>query len=214
MLKIIQISSRLSNWEVGNSRGHEYLVNLPINLKDLLFNNQKDVHFTDKRQKDQSFLLTYFSNRDWVKKLRQYYNKYHIQGGDEIVLERRIYDDGEEEYFIDFLKNENIVFQKKSFYDEEKDQRVIGFERLKGDLDSFNEKYGDYISIILMGNFLRKKPSREDEERYYYECFDIKKDGESLLNKYSNNDMVEIKVYNDKPDVNFVNSVVICQMEV
>lgn len=213
-MKIIQISKRLTNWEVGNSRSHECLVNLPINLKDLLFNNKNDVSFTDKRQKEQSVLLTYFSNRDWVKKPRQYYSKYNLQGGDEIVLERRIYDDGEEEYFIDFLKNENIVFQKKSFYDEETDQRIIGFERLKGDLDSFNEKYGDHFSIIHKGNFLRQKPNGEDAEKYYYECFDIKKEGESFLDKYSNNDMIEIKVYNDKPDVNLINSVVVCQMEV
>ena len=86
-MKIIQISKRLSNWEVGNSRGHERLVNLPINLKDLLFNNQIDVYFTDKKEKDQSFLLTYFPKRNWVKKLGPYYNKYNLQVGDEIVLE-------------------------------------------------------------------------------------------------------------------------------
>ena len=212
-MKIIQISKRLSNWEVGNSRGHERVVNLPINLKDLLFNNQINVYFTDKKEKDR-FLLTYFSKRNWVKKLGRYYNKYNLQVGDEIVLEWRIYDDGEEEYFLDFLKNENIIFQKKSFYDEETDQRIIGFERLKGDLDSFNEKYGDHFSIIHKGNFLRQKPNGVDAEKYYYECFDIKKEGESFLDKYSNNDMIEIKVYNDKPDVNLINSVVVCQMEV
>ena len=212
LLKIIQISKRLNKWEAGRTRGHERLIDSPVNLKDLLFNNQEKVLFVDKRDGNEDFKLTY-AGRNWIRIPKKYYNKYNIQGGDEIILERRSGDDGKEECFIDFFKNENIIFQEKSFYDEENDETIRVFECLNRDLNSLNEKYGNNISIIYMGNFLRNKPS-ENSEKYYYECFDIRINGKSLLEKYDVNDMVEIRFFNNRWNVNFINSAVVCEMEV
>lgn len=213
LLKIIQISSRLSNWEAGKTKGHERLINLPINLKDLLFNNTEKVYFADKRGVSEKFELTY-TDRNWVRIPKKYFDNYDIQGGDEVILERRILDDGKEEYFLDFLKNENIVFHTKSFYDEENDENFKAFECLNRDFSSLDEKYGPHISIIYLGDFLRQKPSKKAKEKYYYECFDIKMDGKSLLRKYEKNDMIEIRFFYNKWNVNIINDIVICEMEV
>ena len=57
-------------------------------------------------------------------------------------------------HFLDFLKNENIVFHTKSFYDEENDENFKAFECLNRDFSSLDEKYGPHISIIYLGDFL------------------------------------------------------------
>lgn len=202
----------MNKWEAGKTRGNECLIDLPISLKSLLFNNQEKVIFADKREENKKFKLTY-TDRDWIRIPKKYYDKYNIQGGDEIILEKRILDDGTDEYFLDYLKNDNIVFQKKSFYDEEIDDTFDAFECLNNDLNSLDEKYGNHISIIYKGEFLRQKPKKPNK-RYCYSCFDIEIDGKSILGKYGNTEMIEIKFYNNAWHVNLINVIVVCEMEV
>ena len=78
-MKIIQISKRLNNWEADKTKGNECLIDLPISLKGLLFNNQEKVFFADKREENEDFNLTY-ADRNWIRIPKKYYNKYYDFG--------------------------------------------------------------------------------------------------------------------------------------
>lgn len=217
-MKIIQICKRINNDEAGGSKNHEHFIGLPkIDADKLFFNSQKDIYVKDKRD-DEIFMFSLFTNRNWVKKLMPYYKKYNLLAGDEVILERRIYDDGKEEYFIDHLKFNNIILQKKTFYDHNKDESFQCFENLRGDINSFKEEHNNLITINSMGKFKRTKSKKtknnELEKEYFYECFEIIQNDENLLDKYKVNDLIEIQVVNNKVNVTFINKGVIYEMEV
>ena len=214
-MKIIQLSKRLNNDESGGNRNHDTFIDLiyTIDWKELLFVDDIEIDFIDKRD-NQMVPLRLFARtnetRYWIKQLGPYYGKYGLKVGDEIILERRILDNGEDEYYIDNLKYDTIIFQRKSFYDEEKMEQIKGFELLCGDLDitTINEKYDD-LSIVDMGEFRRNQTGR-----YYFKCYNILYEDEDLLEKYGYQKMVEIKFINNKAYVNLINRVVVCEMEV
>ena len=210
-MKIIQICKRINNDESGVNRNHDHFIGLPdIDADMLIFESRNDINFVDKRD-DEVINLSLFRNRNWIKKLRPYYEKYDLHAGDEVILERRIYDNGEEEYYIDCLKYDVIVFQKKSFYNEDTDQNFHSFERLKGDVNSFNEKHSDLITINSIGNFKRATGRNKP---YVYECFEIIQNDENLLDNYKVNDLIEIKFVNNKVNVTYINRGIIYEMEV
>lgn len=219
-MKVIQICKRINNDESGKSNNHDHFINLPSNLdfNKMIFDNNKTGQFIDKRD-DEIIELDLFENRNWIKRLKPYYEKYDLYPGDEIILERRIHNDGKEEFFIDHLKHENnIVFQMKSFYDDKKDKKFKCFEKLKGDHHLFNEQYSDLIIINSLGRFKRNKSKKtknnKKEKEYFYECFEIVQNDENLLNKFKVNDLIEIKVVNNKVNVTLINKGIICEMEV
>ena len=123
-----------------------------------------------------------------------------------------------EEYFIDHLKFNNIILQKKTFYDHNKDESFQCFENLRGDINSFKEEHNNLITINSMGKFKRTKSKKtknnELEKEYFYECFEIIQNDENLLDKYKVNDLIEIQVVNNKVNVTFINKGVIYEMEV
>lgn len=218
-MKIIQVCKRLNNDESGGNNNHDHFIDLPnkVDMDMLIFNSSKYIDFTDKRD-NKIINLSLFTNRNWIKKLRPYYEKYDLHAGDEIILEKRIHDDGKEEYFIDHLKYNSIIIQKKPFYNEDTDQKFQSFECLKGDINSFKEEHGDLITINSIGSFKRNKSKNtkhnKKEKEYFYECFEIIQNDENLLDKYRVNDLVEIQVVNNKVNVTFINKGIIYEMEV
>lgn len=217
-MKIIQVCKRINNDESGGSKNHEHFIDLPkIDADTLIFNSQKDIYVKDKRD-NEIFMFSLFKNRNWVKKLMPYYKKYDLRAGDEIILERRIYDDGSEEYFIDHLKFNNLILQKKTFYNHNINENFQCFETLKGDINSFKEEHKDLITINSIGHFKRNKrkntKNNKPEKEYFYECFEIIQNNENLLDKYNVNDLIEIQVVNNKVNVTFINKGIIYEMEV
>ena len=218
-MKVIQICKRLNNDESGGNKNHDHFISVPpkVDLKKLLFNDHKSIDFRDKRN-DDIINLTLFENRNWVKKLRPYYEKYDLHVGDEVILEKRIYDDGLEEYFIDCFKNDSIIFQKKTFYNHHTDEKFHTFEKLKGDIEVFKKKYYNSIIINSIGKFKRNKKKNTKnnklEKEYLYECFEIIQNDENLLYKFNVNDLVEIKVVDNNVNVRLINRGTICEMEV
>lgn len=218
-MKILQICKRLNNDESGGNNNHDHFIDLPNNLdfNILLFHNNKTINFIDKRD-NMIIELDLFENRNWIKRLRPYYEKYDLHAGDEIILEKRIYDDGKEEYYIDHLKYNSIILQKKPFYNEKTDQKFQSFECLKGDINSFKEKYKNLITINSIGHFKRNKSkntkNKKPEKDYFYECFEIIQNSENLLDKYKVNDLIEIQFVNNKVNVTFINKGIIYEMEV
>ncbi len=218
-MKIIQVCKRINNDESGKNKNHEHFIGLPtkVDADMLIFKSQKDIHVMDKRD-DEIFKFSLYKNRNWVKKLKSYYDKYDLRAGDEVILERRIYDDGNEEYYIDHLKFDNIIFQKKTFYNHNIDENFQCFEKLKGNIDSFKEEHKDLITINSIGHFKRTKKKRtknnKPEQDYFYECFEIIQNNENLLDKYVVNDLIEITVVNNEVNVTFINKGIIYEMEV
>lgn len=217
-MKIIQVCKRLNNDESGGNNNHDHFIRAPnVDIESLLFNSQSEIDFIDKRD-DEIINLSFYKNRKWVKKLRYYYEKYGIHAGDEIILERRIHNNAKEEYYIDHLKYDGLIFQKKSFYNEEKDQKFQTFECINGDINSFKEKYADLISINSLGYFKRTKNKKtknnKKEKEYFYECFEIIQNDENLLDKYNVNDLIEIEFTNKKINVTFINKGIVYEVDV
>lgn len=218
-MKIIQVYKRINNDESGGNNNHDHFIDLPRNLdlNKLLFNDNKTINFIDKRDYE-IIELDLFENRNWIKRLRPYYEKYDLHAGDGVILEKRSYDDGKEEYFIDHLKFNNIILQKKSFYNEDKDQKFQSFECLNGDIASFKKEHPNLITINSLGHFKRNKSkntkNNKKEKDYYYECFEIIQNDENLLDKYKVNDLIEIQIVNNKVNVTFINKGIIYEMEV
>lgn len=217
-MKIIQVCKRINNDESGGNKNHDYFINLPnIDINTLLFNSQTEIDFIDKRD-NEIINLSLYKNRNWIKKIRPYYEKYDLHAGDEIILERRIHNNAKEEYYIDHLKYNGLIFQKKSFYNEKNDQKFQTFECINGDINSFKEKYSDLISINSLGHFKRSKDKKtknnKKEKEYFYECFEIIQNDENLLQKYNVNDLIEIEFVNKKINVTFINKGIIYEMDV
>lgn len=218
-MKILQVCKRINNDESGGSKNHDHFIGLPrdMDFNELLFNHNKTINFIDKRD-NKIIELDLFENRNWIKRLRPYYMKYDLHAGDEIILEKRSYDDGKEEFFIDHLKFNSIILQKKTFYNHNNDKTFQCFESLKGDINSFKEEHDDLITINSMGHFKRTKGKKtkhnKPEKEYYYECFEIIQNNENLLDKYRVNDLIEITVVNNKVNVTFINKGIIYEMEV
>lgn len=217
-MKIIQVCKRINNDESGGNKNHDYFINLPnIDINTLLFNSQTEIDFIDKRD-NEIINLSLYKNRNWIKKIRPYYEKYDLHAGDEIILERRIHNNAKEEYYIDHLKYNGLIFQKKSFYNEKNDKKFQTFECINGDINSFKEKYSDLISINSLGHFKRSKDKKtknnKKEKEYFYECFEIIQNDENLLQKYNVNDLIEIEFVNKKINVTFINKGIIYEMDV
>lgn len=217
-MKIIQVCKRINNDESGGNKNHDYFINLPnIDINTLLFNSQTEIDFIDKRD-NEIINLSLYKNRNWIKKMKPYYEKYDLHAGDEIILERRIHNNAKEEYYIDHLKYNGLIFQKKSFYNEKNDKKFQTFECINGDINSFKEKYSDLISINSLGHFKRSKDKKtknnKKEKEYFYECFEIIQNDENLLQKYNVNDLIEIEFVNKKINVTFINKGIIYEMDV
>lgn len=216
-MKVIQVSKRLNNDELGII-GNDTFISLPKHFKENVFDwrniffNQEFVYFINKRDTNEKIKLRYYENESkrWVKLIREFFQMNNLSAGDEVILEKRIFDDGEVELYIDFKRYEGVVFQASFFYDKESDMRVGGFECLKGDPFSFNEKYGNHISINCKGLFKRTRRKNSP----FIKCFEINVDGEDIFDGYGPNDLIEIQIINNKIIVGLINRGSFCEMEV
>lgn len=202
-MKIIQIIKRLNNTELGKGNTHETYVRLNNDADgNLIFNNLNELEFVNKRN-GKNIILTYTHGREQrFNGLGEFYRENDILAGDEVIFERKIFDDYEE-YYIDFLKfSDNVVLQKTS---------SIGFEILKGDWSVLFEDVDELnnISIEYLGEFKKRSDSPN-----YTKYYDILIDKRSVLKKYKPNDMIEIKNNNGIISLLLINPCIIYEMDV
>lgn len=120
-MKSIQLIKQVNNTELGKGGTHETYILIPqdLNVSDLFLETDKEYTFIDKVS-GKGYVIRLTSAREKrIVGMGPYYRDNDVMAGDQILLEKRMYDNGETAYFISLSKAEDIVyFQKvKNFFE-------------------------------------------------------------------------------------------------
>lgn len=209
-MKIIQIIKRLNNTELGIGNTHETYILIPSDLdfSDFLLDDEEGFLF---KKNNITYKLNYRLTKNGEERLKglgPFYRENNLTAGDELLLEKHIYDDDKIDFFIDVNKRNNVLILTKF--------KNIGFEILNEEsLDIFQNKLntmdiyykGKRNSISL--NFLGSEKKRSDSPNKT-NIYELKIDGNNVINDFKSKEMFEINI-NTKDNTIFVKN--ICSWE-
>lgn len=210
-MKIIQIIKRLNNTELGIGNTHETYILIPSDLdfSDFLLNEEEEFLF---KKNNLTYKLNYKVTKTGEERLNglgPFYRENNLTAGDELLLEKRIYDDDNKiDFFIDVNKRNNVLILTKF--------KNIGFAILneesldifKKNLNTMDVYYkGKRNSISL--NFLSSEKKRSDSPNKT-NVYELKIDGNNICNDFKSKEMLEINI-STKDNAIFVKN--ICSWE-
>ena len=111
-MKSIQLIKQVNNTELGKGGTHETYILIPqdLDVSDLFLETDKEYVFTDK-DSGKVYVIRLTSAREKrIVGMGPYYRDNNVMAGDQILLEKRIYDNG----LFDFFKQSGryCVFSK------------------------------------------------------------------------------------------------------
>lgn len=157
-MKSIQLIKQVNNTELGKGGTHEtyILISQELDVSDLFPEIGKEYTFTDKVSRKQYTIRLTSAREKRIVGMGPYYRDNNVMAGDQILFEKRIYNNGECCYYIALNKTENTVyFQKVKTYFE-----ALNAEKVDTLLDkTFAGTDGNTIKIEYYGDVQKRKDS-------------------------------------------------------
>ncbi|MDD6466951.1 MAG: hypothetical protein PUF50_02095 [Erysipelotrichaceae bacterium] len=192
-MRVVTFIKKLNNTELGKGNTHDSYILIPADsgIKGSLLEVGMGHPFIDKETGKVYEGIRMTEGREIrIPGLGAYYRDKELSAGDEVVLERRTIN-AEDKYYISTNKYTNIIVLQKN-----KDGfLVLNPEKLNlldGDIYLNNE--------IIKINFIESKKKRSDspDTADYYS---LTIGGRSVLQNYSNNEVIEIVVEKNKASI-------------
>jgi len=198
-MRIQQFIKKLNNTELGKGTTHEYYVLVPsdVDIEKMFDKQNRNPSFFDivsKKIKNDLAQLT-IGRESRIKGLGPYYRENKVCAGDEIIFERRDYNNK-----IEFLVNLNIKHNIITFQKNTKGFLVLNFDRLskklrkgKYELQTF---YGDKLYEVII-QFKESSHKRSDSPEIT-DFYEIIIDNKNILNDFKNNEYIELEESSDQ----------------
>lgn len=188
-MKSIQLIKQVNNTELGKSGTHETYILIPqnLNISDLFEEIGKKYTFKDKCS-DESYTIRLTSAREKrIVGMGPFYRENDVMAGDKVLLEKRVYDNGECDYYIALNRAENTVyFQKVKNYFE-----ALNTEKVSTLIDkAFVNDEGKSIKIEYQGEIQK----REDAPVMTM-VYNVIVGDNSIQGNYRDRDMIGIQAY-------------------
>ena len=187
-MKSIQLIKQVNNTELGKGGTHETYILIPqeLDVSDLFLEIGKEYHFIDKVSGKQYTIRLTSAREKRIVGMGPYYRDNNVMAGDQILLEKRIYNAGEPDYFISLNRADGIVyFQKvRNFFEA---LTIENVDNLLG--QTFTTSDGKTISVNYHGEIPKRKDSPVMTKVY-----NISINNNNIQNNYQDRDMVGIAV--------------------
>ena len=191
-MRIVQLVKQLNNTELGKGGTHDTYVLIPndLDISDVFQQVNEPIEFIDAISQERVTARNTVGREKRIVGLGQYYRAKDLSAGDEIVFERRE-KLGKSEYYVYTKKNVNaFVFQKSK----------NGFEILTSDRMNlaieWTKTFQDKFAIEYLESARKRNDSPETTDFY-----DIKVNGQSLLENYSSKEIGIVQVQGGKIEV-------------
>lgn len=128
-MKSIQLIKQVNNTELGKGGTHETYILIPqdLSVSDLFEENNVKYSFIDKDSlKEYKIRLT--SGREKrIVGLGPFYSDKNLSAGDKVLLEKRVFENGEAQYYISLQRAVNTVFFQKvrSYFEAMTTENVV-----------------------------------------------------------------------------------------
>lgn len=193
-MKSIQLIKQVNNTELGKAGTNDTYILIPqeLDISDLFDEVGKEYIFKDK-QSDKNYTIRFTWGREKrIVGMGPYYRDNDLSAGDQVLLEKRVYDHGECSYYISLYRAEDTVyFQKvKNFFE------ALNTEKIDALLNNtFARSDGKMIKIEYYGDIQKRKDSPVMTKVYNITVGD-----ENIQKDYQDRDMIGIQVnsYNAK----------------
>lgn len=187
-MKSIQLIKQVNNTELGKGGTHETYILIPqdLDVSDLFLETDKEYAFTDK-DSGKVYVIRLTSAREKrIVGMGPYYRDNNVMAGDQILLEKRIYDNGEIAYLISLSKAEGVVFfQKvKNFFEALTPERATNLLEKQ-----YLTPAEETVTVEYHGEIQKRKDSPVMTKVYT-----IKINENDIQSKYQDRDMVGIYV--------------------
>ena len=190
-MKSIQLIKQVNNTELGKGGTHETYILIPqdLNVSDLFEENNVKYNFIDKDSlKEYKIRLT--SGREKrIVGLGPFYSDKNLFAGDKVLLEKRVFENGETQYYISLQRAVNTVFfQKVRSYFE-----AMTTENVTDVLDKdFLSDAGVSIKVEYYGEIQKRTDSPTKTKVYNIFVGD-----NNIQSDYQDRDMIGLQ-YSDK----------------
>ena len=190
MIKIQQLIKTLNNTEAGKTKTKDSYLRMTksVDIDGFFPHMERNYFYTFKRRHNLSDVRIRVENcHDGIRIYNigqiSNANAENLWGGDKIILEKRIYDNEEPKYFIDFKReNDSIYFQK--FKD-------IGFELLTPHKIRLVQNCKN-LQLITLGKMRKRSDSDETE------VYKILINETTVSHNLDNSELLKIHVKNNE----------------
>lgn len=194
-MKSIQLIKQLNNTELGKGGTHETYILIPqdLDVSDLFEEINKEYNYKDKKTGKPYTIRLTSAREKRIVGMGPYYTANAVVAGDQVLLEKRIFENGNIDYFIEFNRAENTVyFQKvKSFFE------LLNTEVTMELNDStFIDPEGRTIKIEYHGEIQKRKDSPSMTKVY-----NISINGNNIQNNYFDRDMIGVYINNENAKI-------------
>lgn len=192
-MKSYQLTKKLNNTELGKTGTHDTYILVPqdVDVSDIFPEANTFYDFTDKESGETVSIRMTQGREKRIVGLGQYYSRKDLCAGDEIVLERWDICD-ETKRFVDYFKQMNRLMLQKS---------KNGFEILTPERQNLLSEEVQVDGQDVSLSFIESRKKRQDspEETDFY---DFRIDGQSMIDHFKNNEIVEVEVVNSTARIN------------
>lgn len=187
-MKSIQLIKQVNNTELGKGGTHETYILIPqeLDVSDLFLEIGKEYTFIDKASRKPYTIRLTSAREKRIVGMGPYYRDNDVMAGDQILLEKRIYDNGNYECYIALNRSSSTVyFQKVRNYFE-----ILTAENIEKILNkSLVNSEEKIVKIEYYGEVQKRRDSPVMTKVYT-----ITVDGNTIQENYQDRDMIGIQV--------------------
>lgn len=188
-MKVQQFIKKMNNTELGKTRMNDTYISIPqqVDVSELFEYPGDEIPCVDKKSGEIVKIRFTFGKEKRITGLGRYYKEKEICAGDEIIIEKQEMDDNVQ-YFIDTQIYKNIVIFNKMKQGFE----VLTPERLSLISGTVCLKEDGIRKKVEVCFICREKKRGDSPEKTDF--YDIKVDGNSLMENYSTKELLEIRI--------------------
>lgn len=190
-MKSIQLIKQVNNTELGKGGTHETYILIPqdLDVSDLFEENNVKYSFIDKDSLKEYRIRLTSSREKRIVGLGPFYSDKNLSAGDKVLLEKRVFENGEAQYYISLQRASNTVFfQKVRNYFE-----AMTTENVTHVLDKeFSNDDGVSIKVEYYGEIQKRTDSPTKTKVYNIFVGD-----NNIQSDYQDRDMIGLQ-YSDK----------------